>query len=67
MNMKPARKSSDAPTLRKILNGSSISERYANRSSKSPSCTHTQIKSFEQTNGRQRQAQNAGAEHMKCA
>ena len=67
MNMKPARESSDAPTLRKILNGSSISERYTQKEAASPSCTHTPIKSFEQTNGRQRQAQNAGAEHMKRA
>ena len=32
-----------------------------------PSRTHTPIKSFQQFNGRRRQAQNAGAEHMKRA
>jgi len=64
--MKPARESDGAPTPRKKLNGSSRSAIYANRAA-SPSRTHTPIKSFKQINGRQRQAQNARAEHMKRA
>jgi hypothetical protein len=65
--MKPARESDGAPNPRKELNGSNRSAIYANRSSKPVSYTHTSTKSFKQINGRRRQAQNAGAEHMKRA
>ena len=64
--MKPTRESDGASTPRTKLNGSSRSAIYANRSSEPVSYTHT-IKSFQQINGRRRQAQNAGAEHMKRA
>jgi len=66
---KVTRESDGAPTPRTKLNGSSRSAIYAQTEAASPSRTHTHtpIKSFQQINGRRRQAQNAGAEHMKRA
>jgi len=66
MVMKPARESDGAPTPRKKLNGTA-EVRHSQTEAASPSRTHTPTKSFKQINGRRRQAQNAGAEHMKRA
>ena len=73
MNMKPARESDGAPTPRKasLTEAANVrptqTEAARVQESKTVSYTHTPTKSFKEINGRRRQAQNAGAEHMKRA
>ena len=70
MNLKPQRESDGARTPRTMLNGSSRSAIYANRSSKPVSYTHTdQELPANQAGGAKHRSQNAGggAEHMKRA
>ena len=58
LNMKPARESDGTPTPRKKLNGSisRILRHNTQTEAASPSRTHTPTKSFQQINGRRRQA-----------